>query len=94
MNFYIPTKQQIQSYQVGDLAPNCFGEGRITEIYAKQQNVQGKWFICYYTQLREGSTISHSLTEDKLDRTLALSKNYTSHQLDDIERQLLKERNQ
>jgi hypothetical protein len=93
-NFYIPTAQEIQSFQIGDLAPNSLSKEwqPITEIFARDKNVNGQWYICYYTRLRENSTISHSLVEDKLDRTIWTSRDYTSHELDKIEKQLLKEK--
>ena len=92
--FYIPTRQEIQSFQIGDLAPNSLSKTwqPITEIYARKQDVNGKWFICYYTKFGENSTISHSLKENELDRSVSLISNHTSHELDEIEKQLLAER--
>jgi hypothetical protein len=92
-NFYMPTKQEILDLEIGSLAPDYTGEFRpITKIYAKEQDIYGKWFICYYVAHGEGGSVSNSLKEDELDITLPLSRDYKSHELNIIEAQMLQER--
>ena len=58
------TREYIESLQVGDLAPDCFGKlSEITEIYGLGVNSRGGKYICYYTKLSDNATISRSLIE-------------------------------
>src|SRR5208283_461813 len=85
---YIPTRDEIQSLEVGDLAPDCFGQWRrVTKIYGKGHDVKGKAYICYYTEFGPTSIISNSLKEGEIHRTVALTGKYSSHELDDLENQ-------
>jgi hypothetical protein len=92
--FFIPTKQDILDVEVGSMAPDGFGKlAKVTRIFAKQQDINDKWFVCYYVKLGEdGSAVSHDLKEDELDRTFPLAQKYTSHELDNIEAEMLKDR--
>jgi hypothetical protein len=91
--FFIPTKQEILDLEVGSLAPDFTGQLKeVVEITAKEQDINGKWFICYYVEFGKNGKISHSLKEDKLDLSLPLCKEYTSHELDNIEKRILNER--
>ena len=63
-NPIIFTREQIENFRVGDLAPNVFGRlSPITEIFALGDNIKGEKYICYYVKFGENSTISHSLSE-------------------------------
>ena len=87
----IPTREEIDRLQVGDLVLNCFGEQRkITSIHARGNNfIDGKAYICFYSEFgNSGSTVSGSYAEDQMVRTVALSRYYTSHELDIIEKNL------
>jgi hypothetical protein len=91
--FFIPTKQDILAIEVGGIAPDFTGKlKKVTEITAKKRDINGKWFCCYYTEFGKMGSISHSLKEDKLDLTLPLCNEYTSHELDDIEKEMLSAR--
>lgn len=94
MNYFIPTASQILNLKIGDLAPNSLSKDwqPVTEIFGRGLTPDGKEFVCYYTRLGENSTISHSLVADKLDRTVGLINNHTSHELDEIEKQMLMEK--
>jgi hypothetical protein len=60
----VPTREDVLGLNVGDLAPNCFGEMRaVTEIFGSGINVSGKAFVCYYAEFGPNSTMSHSLVE-------------------------------
>ena len=84
---YIPTRAEIEALQEGDLAPDCFGHWkRVTRIFARGNDVNGKAFVCYYTELGHGASISNSLQEGKINRTVALTGKYTSHELDLVEK--------
>jgi len=86
---YIPTRAEIQSMEVGDLAPDCFGHWRrVTKVYAKGHDVNGKAYVCYYTEFGPGASISNSLKEGEINRTVALTGKFTSHELDILEKSL------
>lgn len=86
---YIPTRSDIEALKEGDLALDCFGGWRrITRIYARGDDANGKAYVCYYTEFGSGASISNSLKEGKINRTVALTAKYTSHQLDDMEKRL------
>ena len=86
---YIPTRAEIQSLEVGDLAPDCFGQWRlVTRIFGRGHDVKGKAYVCYYTEFGPTSSISNSLKEGEIHRTVALTGKYTSHELDILEKSL------
>ena len=51
-------------------------------------DVNGKPYICYYTEFGPGASISNSLKEGEINRTVGLTAKYTSHQLDVMEKRL------
>jgi hypothetical protein len=58
------TREYIESLRLGDLAPDPFGKlSKITKIYARREDINGKLFICYYTEFSPNSQISNSLKE-------------------------------
>lgn len=58
-----PTAYDVESLEVGFLAPDCFGTlSRVTRIYARGVNVKSKPYVCYYTRLSDTSTVSGSMT--------------------------------
>ena len=90
-DFYIPNRQTILNLKVGDKAIDCFGNmSEVVEIFGRGVDVNVKWYVCYTTRLGENSTVSGSMKEGELVRTVELSKYYTSHELDMIEREMEK----
>jgi hypothetical protein len=86
---YIPTRDEIEALKEGDLAPDCFGNWRrVTRISARGDDVNGKAYICYYTEFGPGASISNSLKEGVINRTVALTGKFTSHELDILEKSL------
>ena len=86
---YIPTRSETEALKEGDLAPDCFGNWRrVTKVYAKGHDVNGKAYVCYYTEFGPGASISNSLKEGEINRTVSLTGKYTSHELDLIEKNL------
>ena len=88
---YIPTLHDIESLKVGDMAMDCFGNMRqVSQITIKSTDVNGKAFVLYYTNSLTGNgQISMSMKEDELVRHVGASAKFTSHQLDDIEQDML-----
>ena len=83
---YIPTRMEIEAFKENDLAPDCFGNWRrIVKIYAKGHDVNGKAYVCYYTEFGPTSSISNSLKEGEIHRSTALTGKFTSHELDILE---------
>lgn len=73
-----PTRQDIESLQVGDYAPNCFGKfGKVNEISYRGIDVNGKAYVGYYVQWHgDDSSISESIKEDNIVMTVPLSNKY------------------
>ncbi len=73
-----PTRDDINSLQVDDLAPDCFGKmARVTSITYHGTNVHGKAFIGYYTEFGDNNgAISGSMTEDEIVATVQISQTF------------------
>lgn len=83
---YIPTRSEIEALKEGELAPDCFGNWRqVTRIYARGNDVNCKAYVCYYTEFGPGSSISSSLREGAINRTVALTTKYSNYELDGLE---------
>ncbi len=88
---YIPTRLDIESLSVGDMAMDCFGKvSQVSQITHRGITLSGKAFILYYTASPTGNgQISMSMKEDELVRHVGTSAKFTSRQLDDIEKDML-----
>ena len=87
---YIPTLHDIESLQTGDFTLDCFGkQAEIMGEVVKMKDVNGKLFAFYHTKLSDNATCSMSMKEDELVRHVGTSAKFTSHELDDIERDML-----
>jgi hypothetical protein len=87
---YIPTRVEIESLKEGDLAPDCFGHWRrVTRIYAGGNDINGKAYVYYYTEFGVNGSISNSLKEGQINRTITLTAKYSSHELDVLEEAVL-----
>ena len=83
---YIPTRAEIEALEVGDLAPDCFGHWKlVTRIFGRGDDINGKAYVCYYTEYGVRGSISNSLKEGQINRTVPLCGRYTSHELDQME---------
>ena len=90
---YIPTRAEIEALKEGDLAPDCFGNWKlVTKIYGRGNDLNGKAYVCYYTEFGPGASISNSLSEGKINRTVALTGKFTSHELDLMEKKHLEDK--
>ena len=89
---YIPTKAEIESLAIGDIALDSFGKmAEVVEISYRGTDVHGKVYVGFYTRLSESAKVSHSYKEGRLVRTVATSREYTSRELDAIEAEMLAE---
>ena len=89
LEIFIPTRAEIEVLKEGDLAPDCFGNWRrVTKVYSRGDDVNGKAYVCFYTEFGPGASISNSLKEGEINRTVALTGKYTSHELDILEKSL------
>jgi hypothetical protein len=89
IEIYIPTRSEIEALKEGDLAPDCFGQWRrVTRIYARGDDVNGKAYVCFYTEFGQNASITNSLKEGEINRTVGLTAKYTSHELDLMEKRL------
>ena len=75
---------------VGDLMPNCFGTPcEVAEVRYRGNDVNGKAYVGVTLKWGDDSTITASYKEDELYRNANTSRQYTSHELDVIERRIL-----
>lgn len=91
--FNLPTRKDIEAIKVGDLALDCWGHmRRVTQITARREDIHGKLFCCYYTDMGNNSSCSMSQKEDELTRTVGVCCKFKSRELDNIEKALLESR--
>ena len=77
MKAFKPTKEWIENLTVGDFALNCFGRlEKVAKITYRGTNIHGKRFVGYHLDHGHNSTMSESSTEDSVQPTLALTKEY------------------
>lgn len=61
------SRQEIENMKVGDYFPNIFGKlKKITNIYAKQEDTNGKLFCCFYQEFGKDSKMSNSVKEGRI----------------------------
>jgi len=87
---YIPTRQDIESLKVGDMAMDCFGRMRpIISIRFQGNSADGQAYIGFSVEFGPHSTVSNVYREDELVRHVGTSAKFNSHQLDLIESDML-----
>jgi len=60
----VQTRNQVESLKEGNDALDCFGKmQRVTSIFGRGHDTQGKAYVCYYTEHGAGGTISHRMKE-------------------------------
>ena len=92
INLFIPTRKQLEVVQPGDLLPNCFGKlAKVVEVTHRGLDITGRYFICVRLQFSDNSAITDSYKELELHRSTELSRDYTSHELDQLEAKTVKE---
>ena len=86
---FCPTREDVETLQVGDLAPDCFGGmSEVTEICYRVVNPQGRLVVGYYAKTKEGMTHSMSLEESRIVRSLQVCKAFTSAEIDQLEKRV------
>lgn len=88
--YLIPSRSDIESLKVGDMAINPFGKMmEAVDIYARGVDAKGRAWVLYYTAHGDqNGRISGSMTEGELVRTVPLTFRHTSAELDRIEREM------
>lgn len=73
-----PTREDVESLQVGDFAPDCFGKmSKVVKITYRGTNVHGKAYVGFYTEFGDNkSSMSGSLVEDEVVSTVPLARVY------------------
>jgi hypothetical protein len=86
---FVPTRETIESLTVGSRALDCFGRmSNVVKIAYRGTTRDGRAYVGFYTRLGDHSTISQSYVEGRLVRTVPLTGWFTSHELDQIEKQM------
>jgi hypothetical protein len=84
---FMPDRAYIERLAVGDLARNCFGSlDRIVEITFRGEDSDGHMYVGYYTRFGRDGRVSHSIKQDRIDRTIALTNRYSAADIDALER--------
>ena len=87
LSAYFPSRKDIQSLEVGDLAPNAFGKlARVVAITTRREDVSGKLFACYTVEGGERSTITNLMKENEVIRTMNLHSHFKSVEIDTAQR--------
>jgi hypothetical protein len=90
--FFMSTRDEVMNLRPGDLAPDWAGCTRpVVEIYARQDDINGRAFACYYIADTNGGS-SNSIKEGELLRTVALSARYSGDELGQIDARMWAER--
>lgn len=77
-----PTREDVQNLKVGDMALNPFGRyAEVKNIFAQKDDINGKAFVCYYTDYGPGSTISNSAKEGEVTPSMAVTSKYMQNYL-------------
>lgn len=85
----VPTREEIDAIQAGMEATDCFGHQRlVTRVFARGVTAHGRAYCCYYTRHTETSEMSMSIREGEIVRTLHLTRLLSSHQIDQLQRQV------
>jgi len=87
--YFIPTRDDVQSLKVGDLALSVFGWATVVEIFGEGDDINGKAYKCFYVETSKGLRVSSSYKEDQLCRTMDVTRMHTSYDCDRIERDML-----
>lgn len=62
----ILNKSEIENLKVGDYLPNVFNKSKkITNIFHKGFDINGKFYCCFYQEFSENSTMSNSVKENE-----------------------------
>jgi hypothetical protein len=82
----IPTREQVQSLKVGDLALSYWGTWvQVTRIFGQGDDTKGHAYVCFVTESGPTSGSTNSYKEGELVRTAALCQKYSDAELDGME---------
>jgi len=92
-NGVFPSREDIESLCVGELAPDYAGRMReIVSIHGRGDDVKGRAFVCYYVKHGDnGGAVSNSLRENTLHRTISFTRVAMSAEIDAVEEQFRRE---
>lgn len=84
---HIPTKEDIDSVAIGRHELSPFGQWKkVTEIYARGKDEAGRSYVCFYVEMSETGSISQSMKEGELIRTLPLCNKLNSAECNELEK--------
>jgi hypothetical protein len=83
-----PTEADVRGVFPGGFAPNCFGRTAVvSKVTACRRDLQGRWFVHYYTLTESHGEMSCSLKQDEVLRSVSLTHAFTSAAIDQVERE-------
>jgi len=81
-----PNRQDLEALKLGDYALNPFGSfAKIVEISFRGTDINGKYYVGYYTEFGKNGSISNSIKEGEILPTVAITGEYNRIQLLDFE---------
>jgi hypothetical protein len=87
LSAYFPSRKDIESLKLGDLAPNAFGKlARVVAITNRREDVSGKLFACYTVEGGERSTTTNLMKENEVIGTIDLHSYFKSVEIDTAQR--------
>lgn len=89
----VPTVAQVRGLREGDQVLTCFGSmGTVSYVAYRGTDVYGREYVGFVAKRPSGLSCTGSYKAGELVRTIALSRVYTSRQVDAIERAALEGR--
>lgn len=86
---FMPEVADVLGLAVGGVAVDCFGrERQVVEVFASGVDINGKAYVCFYTESGPNFRISHTYKADELLRDCRACLLFNSAELDDIERSM------
>ena len=88
----MPTREDVLNLVVGDAIHGPLGPSEVVSIHGRGFDADGLAFVCYYLYNGPDSTVSDSMKEDRIERSVRSSNHFTSAELDAIERREIERR--
>lgn len=84
---YFAHRYWIANLQEGDMAPDFAGRmRRVSHISYKNEDVNGRLFVGYATEFGDRSTVSNSVKEGEVLRTVPLTNLFKSYEVQQLDR--------
>ena len=77
-----PTRNDVETLQIGFLAPNPYGTlGRVVEIFSRGTDPNNRVYVGYYTETGAGGKVSSWMKEDEVYMSLPVCTKYGTKEI-------------